>query len=323
MGKSHLLITGAQGFIGFHVTQRFLVQEKYQVIAISRGIEREKPSKHFNNPGVVLVKGNFFDAELLEQLFTAYPIQHVVHLAAVRGAGSRKESDYITVNVQGTESLLEASLKHQVKKFIFCSSVGVYGTIPIELPANVNSPLHGDSHYHKSKILAEEKVQEFITRGLDAYIVRPTITYGTGDNGFPKILVELVRKRLLLLPSIDINIHLLNVNNFAELFLHIIEAERLNQRVFIAGDETSISLRELADVIHQHYYHTDYPSLLKLPEPFYRMLQTTFRILRNEKWLTRILLISKSWQYDISDTVNKLPYIPAKTRESFINSMKM
>jgi nucleoside-diphosphate-sugar epimerase len=45
---------------------------------------------------------------------------------------------------------------HKVKKFIFCSSVGVFGTIPEKVPANLGNPLNGDNEYHYSKIIAEK-----------------------------------------------------------------------------------------------------------------------------------------------------------------------
>ena len=212
------------------------------------------------------------------------------------------------------EVLLEASFKNQVKKFIFCSSVGVYGTIPKELPANIMTELNGDNEYHKSKILAEKKVQEFINRGLDAYIARPTITYGIGDNGFPSILITLARKRMLLQPFKDVKIHLLDVNNLAGLFSKIVQTNNLTPRVFIAADERPITLKELVNLIHCHYNKSKYPSFLKLPTSIFKILSLFFKLSRNEKWLTRILLVSKSWHYDIDETMNAFSMFSQKQK---------
>jgi nucleoside-diphosphate-sugar epimerase len=323
MNKEYVLITGATGFIGSHVTEKFLSDESYRIVAIVRSKKNYKNVEELENKGAILVEGNFYDNNLLEKLFEEFPIQNVIHIAALRGGGAGTREDYYEVNVCGTEVLLEASFKNQIKKFIFCSSVGVYGTIPKELPANIMTELNGDNEYHKSKILAEKKVQEFINRGLDAYIVRPTITYGLGDQGFPKTLVELVIKRVFLLPFKDIKIHLLDMCNLAELLSQMVKSDGLNQRVFIAADEAPISLKELVNLIHFHYNKSKYPSFLKLPTPIFKILSLFFKLSRNEKWLTRILLVSKSWHYDIDETMNAFQYVPTRTEDSFIKSMRI
>ncbi len=319
MEKYNVLITGASGFIGSHVVRRFLAQGDYHVIAVSRkAADRTLPTH-----GIAWAQGNFFEREFLEQIFTSFSIQAVIHLAALRGAGSGLEKDYKTVNIEGTERLLEASLTHHVKKFLFCSSVGVYGTIPSELPATRHTPCNGDNLYHSSKILAEEKVQQYIQRGLNAYIIRPTITYGVGDTGFPKTLAELVRTKHFLLSSGDMKIHLLNVTHFATLLHAMLGEEGGEQRVYIAADKEPILLKELVNIIHQHYYGTNYPAFLVAPDVVFKVLQIISRMARNEKWLTRVSLISKSWYYDIRETVQHFSYVPANTQEVFISEMQL
>jgi len=321
MSKEYVFITGATGFIGSHVTEKLLLENRYYVVAILREIRNYKNVMDLGHKGVALVKGSFYDKNLLEKIFEKYPVQSVIHIAALRGGGAGTKEEYYNVNVLGTEILLETSLKYQVRKFIFCSSVGVFGTIPRELPANLKTELNGDNEYHNSKILAERKVEKFINKGLDAFIVRPAITYGKGDNGFPAILVKLVKKRMLLLPANDNKIHLLDASDLADLFIRILKANKLFHKVFIAADEAPISLSKLVDLIHFHYYKRNYPSFLRLPDSIFKIVSMIFQMSRNEKWLTRILLISKSWHYDISKTLNAFQYIPARTRDAFIKRM--
>ena len=321
MSEEYLLITGATGFIGSHVIEKLLSDKSYRLITIVRKSRNYKNVNDLRSKGVSLVEGNFYDKNLIEKIFEKFPVQNVIHLAALRGGGAGTKEDFYEVNVRGTEVLLAASLKNQVKKFIFCSSVGVFGTIPKEVPANLKTELNGDNAYHNSKILAEEKVREFINRGLNAYIIRPTITYGTGDQGFPKTLVELVKKRVFLLPFKDIKIHLLDVTSLAELVSQMVKYDSLNQRVFIAADEAPIPLKELVNSIHFHYYRTNYPPILKLPNSIFKVLSLAFQLSRNEKWLTRILLVSKSWHYDRSETTSTFQFIPAQTKDSFLKTM--
>ena len=317
MNKNIILITGATGFIGSHVVKKLLTDESLCTIAFAR--KNSLRTDWLTKSGAIAIEGNFYDNDLIKEVFSKYSVNYVIHLAALRGAGSKE--DYFSVNVQGTEHLLEQSLKYRVSKFIFISSVGVYGTIPNELPANRKTVLIGDNAYHNSKILAEQKVNDFIAKGLNAYIVRPTITYGSGDDGFPNTLVELTKKRHFPLSREEIKIHLLDVEKFADLLWKMIKSSPSNQRVFIVADESPILLRDLVNLIHSHYYGTDYPSYLKLPSFVFKMLGICFGIIRNEKWLTRIQLISKSWHYDISETLRCFQYTPSITKNSFIKTM--
>ncbi|NIO21119.1 MAG: NAD-dependent epimerase/dehydratase family protein, partial [Candidatus Aenigmarchaeota archaeon] len=134
MMEKCVLITGATGFIGSHVTKRLLWEREYRVVAIVRKKRSYKNVHDLEENGAILVEGNFCDMNLLENTFERFPIQNVVHIAALRGGGAANRKDYHELNVSGTELLLEASFESQVQRFIFCSSVGVFGTIPKEVP---------------------------------------------------------------------------------------------------------------------------------------------------------------------------------------------
>jgi dihydroflavonol-4-reductase len=315
------LITGATGFIGSHIAQGLLAEPSIPLVSIVRPNQNHKKVTELRSKGAIIVEGSFYDRTLLERIFRQFSIRSVVHIAALRGGGEGKPADYHKLNVMGTEALLEASLKYQVRKFVFCSSVGVFGTIPERLPADTATSLCGDSLYHASKILAEEKTREYALQGLRTITIRPTITYGSGDNGFPSTLVELVKKRLILLPRKDTKVHLLHVDALSRLIKEIVKSRRSAQGVFIAADKEPISFRALANMIHRHYYGREYPLNRIVPNFLFDMLTKGFRLVGNEKWITRLQLISRSWCYDISETLSNFAYIPAKTEETFLKSM--
>ena len=319
MSKEYVLITGATGFIGSHLTEKLLLENQYHLVAIVRKMRNYKNVNDLENKGVILVKGNFYDKSILEKIFKKFTVQNVIHTAALRGGGAGTKEEYYKVNVFGTKMLLEASLTHQIKKFIFCSSVGVFGTTPEELPAHVKTTLNGDNDYHISKILAEKKVYESIHRGLDAFIVRPTITYGKGDNGFPITLVKLVKKRVLVLPLKNNKIHLLDVNNLADLFIKILKANNLKHRVLIAADSAPISLRELVNLIYTYYYKKSYPSFLRMPSFIFYVTQLFFQAVKNEKWSARMQLMFKNWYYDTSETYTSIGLSAIDTKKGFFN----
>ena len=260
----------------------------------------------------------FYDRDLLGKIFEEFPIDGVIHTAALRGGGAGTKKDYDRINVLGSEAVLEASHENRVRKFIFFSSVGVFGTIPGEVPARMSTGFNGDNEYHKSKILAEKKASEFIEKGLNVFIIRPTITYGRGDDGFSRTLVELIRRRVLLIPYKDVKIHLLDVAGCARLVSQMIKARDLSERVFIAADDAPIMLGELVKLIHFHYRGINYPPFLRIPTPVLRAVSKVLQLMGSEKWVTRLLLISNDWHYDISKTIDTFHYAPSKTRDSFL-----
>lgn len=320
MEKRYTLITGATGFIGSHVAERLLAGS-HSLVAIVRKTAHYKNVEELKRKGIALVEGKFYDRELVENTLNDFPIENIVHIAALRGGGAGTKEDYSEINVLGTEILLQAALQHNVTRFVFISSVGVMGTIPDDLPGNTATRFHGDNLYHESKVRAEKKVHTYIEKGLDAYILRPAITYGAGDNGFPKTLVELVKRRLLLLPTQDIKIHLLDVAALSDLVLTILRSDKPQHNTYIAADATPVSLRALANGIYMHYYKKEYPVFLRVPTTLYRALLRCFLLFHNEKWETRLRLISHNWYYDIGTTVKDLAFKPADTAESFVKSM--
>ena len=181
---------------------------------------------------------------------------------------------------------------------------------------------NGDNAYHASKILAEKKAVEFMEKGLNVLILRPAITYGRGDDGFSKTLVELVRNKLLFIPSKDIKIHLLDVNACAALVSQMLKARDLNERVFIAADDAPVMLGELANLIHFHCHNAAYPRFLRIPTSVFRALSRVLQRMGREKWATRVLLISNNWYYDIRKTIDEFHYVPSNTRDSFLKWMR-
>jgi len=317
MAKQSILLTGASGFIGRHVARKLGSLRDLQLVCILRDGVQHPRADSLIRDGAIIVPGNFYEASVIKEAFKQYRFQQVIHLAAIRGGGKASAAEFREVNVNGTERLLREAYEQQAQKFIFCSSVGVHGTIPEAVPAEIETPFNGDNQYHQSKIEAEEAVQRYIRKGLNAYIVRPTITYGIGDDGFPQTLVHLVRKRMLLLPRSNHQVHLVDVERLAEVFFKLVEHEQSAQRIFVAGDIEPIALRDLANWIHWHRYQRPYPAYFRLPDWIFKLAFYLFHRIGNEKWAARVALLSNDWHYQCADTYRLLDIRPVPTREAF------
>lgn len=320
--NTHLLLTGATGFIGGHAARALAGSgTSMKVLALVRRGTDEEKLQALRQAGVIPVEGDITDPDTVRDIFHHHKPARVVHLAALCGSGKGRSQEYRRVNVGGTETLLQEALRHGVERFIFCSSVGVHGTIPQELPADNHTPLVGDTEYHRSKILGEAAVQRAMRNGLDAVIVRPTITYGAGDTGFPATLVDLVRKRRFLLPPKDVLVHLLDVAALCRLFCLLLSGDPAQERVIIAADRAPVPLADLVHEIHRHHYGTAYPSLLSLPRLAARLLSVIPAIVGSDTWRTRIRLISRSWYYQTGNGPDGVQYEPPDTLTSFPESM--
>ena len=135
MSDRSLLVTGGAGFIGSHLVERLLEGGSRVVVLDSfdsfydPAIKRRNIETAVRHPRYRLVEGDIRDARGVEELFAAERFGTVVHLAARAGVRPSIEEPelYASVNVDGTTTLLEASRRHGVERFVFGSSSSVYG----------------------------------------------------------------------------------------------------------------------------------------------------------------------------------------------------
>ena len=173
------LVTGAAGFIGAHVT-RELLKTGHTVIALddlSGGYQEYLPD------GVTFVQGSIVDHALLDRLFSEYRFDYVYHLAAYAAEGLShfiKRFNY-TNNLIGSVNLINESVKHKIKCFVFTSSIAVYGELPP--PMREDMTPHPEDPYGIAKLAVEMELK--VTNqmfGLNYVIFRPHNVYGEFQN---------------------------------------------------------------------------------------------------------------------------------------------
>lgn len=180
-----VLVTGATGLVGGHLTGR-LLERGDEVHALVRDRVKAEP---IERQGAVLVDGDLSDANSLRTALSDYDV--VYHCAAQVALPHQGDRDHILdTNAQGTRDLLQACIDARVKRFVFVSSVAVYGgsqTVGI----SEEHPYAASGHYSESKILAEEAVRELEANSdIEVVILRPCVIYGPGDHNFLPPLME-------------------------------------------------------------------------------------------------------------------------------------
>ena len=173
------LVTGGAGFIGAHVTNE-LVKMGHKVVVLDdlSGGFRENV-----NPAAIFVQGSITDAALIEKLFNEHHFDYVYHLAAYAAEGLShfiKRFNY-TNNLIGSVILINESVKHKVKCFVFTSSIAVYGAAKPPMREDM-IPVPEDP-YGIAKLAVEQDLRTTHEMfGLNYVIFRPHNVYGEYQN---------------------------------------------------------------------------------------------------------------------------------------------
>jgi nucleoside-diphosphate-sugar epimerase len=128
------------------------------------------------------VEGDICDIKLLDKALEG--VNTVIHSAALVSYSPSEKNLMFQVNVEGTASIVNASLKNQVKKFIHISSVAALGRKKNQKVIHENSFWEDstyNSNYAKSKYLAELEVWRGMEEGLDGFILNPSVVLGPGN----------------------------------------------------------------------------------------------------------------------------------------------
>ena len=248
------LITGAAGFIGSHVAGA-LTRMGYQVVALddlSGGFADNVPGE------AEFVEGSVVDEQLVERIFHDHDIDFVFHLAAYAAEGLShfiRRFNY-TNNVLGSVNLINQAVKHDVKRFVFTSSIAVYGDnqLPMseELVPQPEDP-YGIAKYAVELDLAAAHRQF----GLEYTIFRPHNVYGEHQNIGDKYrnVVGIFMNQLMMGEPLTIfgdgtqTRAFSYIDDVAPVIANCVEVPDSVQQVFNIGADHPYSVNELAHVV--------------------------------------------------------------------------
>jgi nucleoside-diphosphate-sugar epimerase len=296
---SKILITGVSGFIGRNVLKQ-LIQNYDSITAIIRPGTKHQRIEEFVDR-VKFAEIDLTDIPTLKEYLDENSFEIIIHIGAVRGGRKLSNSDYFDANINATEQLV-INARDNDSKFIFCSSVGVFGAIPLELPAKNSTKRQEDNYYHFTKIRAEAIIQKYVLYGLKAAIIRPSITYGTNDYGFPFTLTKLIDKKLLFLPDKDVIIHLANINVITQSFIRLVEIDYQPGICYNVADSHPVELHKLADFINNELKEKPYSSKRDIDIKYFKKGENISKFFKNELWIARFQLISRHWYYDVENS---------------------
>jgi len=284
-----IFITGASGYIGQNLVFRLLtLGHTVHVLC------RQKPEEElFTNDKVVIFNGDLLDREAIRSAMDG--CQQVYHVAAYARAWAKDPTTYFKINVQGTVNILDAALELGVQKVIYTSTVATLATSNGH-PATEDAVRLLDffTEYESSKFMAEEKVQQYVAKGLDVSIVHPVRVYGPGkwteSNVISMMIKSYVEGKWHVIPGdgntlgcfsyIDdvVNGHLLAMENGKPGEKYILGGTNMNFNQFF---------ELLSKITNKHFL------LIRIPVPL--LMLFGWKEEAFSKWFSKEPIITRKW----------------------------
>ncbi len=252
-----VLVTGADGFIGSHLTET-LLEEGYNVRALAQynsfnywgWLEDVK-----SNANLEIVCGDVRELNFCREI--SEDIDLIFHLAALIAIpySYRAPESFIETNIKGTYNICQAAKDNNIKRILVTSTSEVYGTAQY-VPIDEKHPLQPQSPYSASKIGADAIAMSFYNAfQLPVTIVRPFNTYGPRQSAravIPTIITQIASgfEKINLgdtTPTRDFNY----VKDICKGFMLIANCEKAIGETINLGSNTEISIKDLFELIKE------------------------------------------------------------------------
>jgi NAD dependent epimerase/dehydratase len=252
-----VLVTGADGFIGSHLTEQ-LVKQGYEVKAFvlynsfnSWGWLDETDSELMNN--IEVFAGDIRDPHgVKEAMKGCDAVLHLASLIAIPYSYHSPDT-YIDTNVKGTLNIVQAARELNIAKVVHTSTSEVYGTARF-VPITEEHPLQGQSPYSASKIGADQLAMSFFSSfQVPVAIIRPFNTYGPRQSAravIPTVITQILAgQREIKLGAIHPTRDFNYVSDTVRGFITILESELSVGEIINIGSNYEISIGDTVRLI--------------------------------------------------------------------------
>jgi dihydroflavonol-4-reductase len=241
-----VLITGATGFVGWHVARQ-LLGRGFRVRALVRDAARSAAALR-ELEGVETVSGDLRDEDSVRRAVAGCAT--VFHVAADYRLWAPRPDEMYRSNVQGTRNLLEAAERAGVERCVYTSTVGCIG-IPKDRPGDEQAQVslaEMNGPYKRSKFLAEQVALEFAEKGFPVVIVNPTAPIGDHDfkpTPTGKMVVDFLKGSM---PAfLDTGLNVVDAEDVAAGHLLAMEHGRVGERYILGGE--NMTLRQILETL--------------------------------------------------------------------------
>lgn len=232
-----VLVTGGRGFVG-RVAGKLLQREGYAVVSLDCAPLLGEPT----DDSPVDVQCDIGDPAALQSVFEMHSIHAIVHLAAILPTVAQREPLRATqVNVDGSLNLLEMAQRFGIRRFVFGSSVSIYGSCPIDYAVSEQDRAAPEDLYGAAKLYVEQLGQSYRDcHGVEFVSLRIVRVLGPGSNSRTSAWRSEIFEMLNVNEPVEISIPyagserilLAHVDDVAQMIVALLRAERLEYVVY-------------------------------------------------------------------------------------------
>ena len=308
-----ILITGASGFIGSFIVEEALKQGFETWAAIRKSSSKE----YLQDERIHFIELNLSSkAQLIEQL-RPHQFDYVVHAAGVTKCLNK--ADFRRINTEGTRNLVDALLDLQMplKRFVFLSSLSVFGAIKEQLPYDEireDDTPKPNTEYGRSKLEAEKYIDSIGSR-LPYTILRPTGVYGPREKDYFMMAKSIKQHIDFAVGYQRQDITFVYVTDVVQAVFLALEKGETGRKYFLSDGQVYQSTT-FSDLIHEELGR---PWWLRITAPVWVLRVVTFfgeyighmtgkvTALNNDKYN---ILRQRNWRCDIEPARRELGFEP-------------
>lgn len=308
-----ILITGASGFIGSFIVEEALKQGFETWAAVRKSSSKE----YLQDERIHFIELNLSSkAQLIEQL-RPHQFDYVVHAAGVTKCLNK--ADFRRINTEGTKNLVDALLDLQMplKRFVFLSSLSVFGAIKEQLPYDEireDDTPKPNTEYGRSKLEAERYIDSIGSR-LPYIILRPTGVYGPREKDYFMMAKSIKQHIDFAVGYQRQDITFVYVTDVVQAVFLALEKGETGRKYFLSDGQVYQSTT-FSDLIHEELGR---PWWLRITAPVWVLRVVTFfgeyighmtgkvTALNNDKYN---ILRQRNWRCNIEPTRHELGFEP-------------
>lgn len=243
-----IAVTGATGFVGRHFAEHAL-SASHAVSALNRPASPRKQEliRDLEARGADFHAGDVGDAASL--LPAMRGADCVCHFASAFRETGVPDDHFRAVNIAGTGNVVEAAAAQGVRRFVLCSTAGIYGP---KVPGVIDesAPVRPANIYEQSKVEAEEVVRrQAVARGMEYAIIRPAVVYGPHDERLVKMFRAASRGRFPLFGKGAGRRHMVYVGDVADAALRACVLPAASGEEMIIAGPRAAPLSEILEVL--------------------------------------------------------------------------
>lgn len=245
-----IFVTGATGFIGAHFVERALgAGHSLTGLYRSDGPRHRACIAHLRDRGAHLQRGDILDVGSFADAMNGADC--VCHFAAAFREPGADEVLFSRSNIAGTANVARAAAVRRVRRFVLCSTAGIYGQ-RVDGVIDESRPAQPWNSYERSKLAAEAEARSAAASSAMEYVIlRPSAVYGPRDERLLKLFRSVAKGRFPLFGRGEGRRHMIYVSDLAEAFLRACTApSAANQELIVAGPK-AVPLRSMLETLAQ------------------------------------------------------------------------